>query len=252
MNDELMGDRILQWFMDIFMLPAIQSRQQAGTLPESFALRAAQVIFHEDDRPPEVRLNEEIRAIADVRLRLPRGVTKARGEPIFASEVDEVSRIRLTPDDDPNADHATFILTGNIWHIDFNFPDNRSVSKRHLDAARQFLDAATFCHKRQHWVAFVDNLFSAAELAAKAMLLSIPDPALRLKSNHKAIHNKYNRFAHLGNVKPTYRKTFNRLYSLRPNARYLKSPVEIPLKEVEALLKTVSSMLGEQERFLKP
>ncbi len=252
MSDELMGDRILQQFIDIFILPAIQGRQQAGTLPESFALWAAQVIFHADGRPTKVRLNEEIRAIADVRLRLPRGVTKVRGEPIFASEVDEVSRIRLTPDDDPDAGHATFILTGNIWHIGFDFRYNRSVSKRHLDAARQFLDSATFCHKRQHWVAFADNLFSAAELVAKATLLFIPDPALRRKGHHKAIHSKYNRFAHLGNVKPAYRTTFNKLYSLRPKARYLESLVEIPPREAEALLKTVSSMLGEQERFLKP
>src|SRR5574337_1037395 len=57
MSDELTSDRILQQFMGIFILPAIQSRQQAGTLPESFVLLAAQVIFHADDRSTEVRLN---------------------------------------------------------------------------------------------------------------------------------------------------------------------------------------------------
>lgn len=243
-----MGEAILQQFMDLFFIPEFNRRKEAGQLPAGATLSAAQVIFHLDGRPPDIRLNDEIRAIADIRLSLPKGAVKQPGESILASEVGEVTRIRLTPDDDPDAGHATFVLIGDAWHIGFDFRYNKSIARRHLDVARQFLGCADFARSRRHWVPFVDNLYSAAELIAKATLLFIPDPMLRKSRKHQAIHSRYNRFASLGNVRAADRKTFNQLYTLRPGVRYLTQEVVLTPKDATKLLATVTKMLEEQDR----
>ena len=58
-------------FLDIFILPEIGRRKEAGKLEDSFNLRGAQVIFFADGKKPEIRINSEIRAIASVKFYLP-------------------------------------------------------------------------------------------------------------------------------------------------------------------------------------
>ena len=115
---------------------------------------------------------------------------------------------------------------------------------------REFRATARLDRTREDWIPFVDNLFSAAELLAKANLLLVPDPSFRQRASHKLVHSRFNRFAALGNVAPEHRKTFNRLASLRPQMRYLKQPAAVTPKEAYALLKTVADMLRRQERMV--
>src|SRR5437867_7604353 len=105
------------------------------------------------------------------------------------------------------------------------------MSERHLRDARQFLDSARYCQQRSAWSPFVDNLFSAAELAARAILLLLPDPKFRRKGTHKAIHSRFNSFAKLGNVLPAGRDVFNKLHGLRPAARYQAKTLAFESKE---------------------
>jgi HEPN domain-containing protein len=155
----------------------------------------------------------------------------------------------LAPGDDPNAGHVTFILLDAIWYIAFDFRYNRDLATRHLGAAAEFLEAARHSHKENHQCAFVDNLFSAVELVAKATLLFIPDAEFRRKSSHKAIHSRYNRFAHLGNVSASYRDTFNRLSRLRRSARYLEGTIDLHASQRTTLIDTVDAMIDEQREW---
>ena len=109
------------------------------------------------------------------------------------------------------------------WIMAFDFIYNKALAKKTIKTAKEFIEAAEFSFSHQSWSAFADNLFSAAELLAKATLLAAwSDPEFREKSNHPAIHSRYNRFAHLGNINPVHALTFNKLSKMRYPARYSK------------------------------
>ena len=58
---------------------------------------------------------------------------------------------------------------------------------KHVEAAEQFYKAAEFSLNERLWNPFADNLFSAAELAVKSLLLSTPDVDFKKKTSHAAI-----------------------------------------------------------------
>ena len=207
-NNEF-GHKVFQQFMDLFVAPEVSRRQEAGELEKPLDLRAAQILFFSDGRKSLVRINSEVKAIGKVKLKSE--ISKKLGEPIFEHEVEGLEAINLTEEDDPDCGHATLIRIGGRWTVTFDFRYNKELSKKHVDTAKQFYAAAEFSFGRQNWAAFVDNLFSAAELLARSILLSRPDPKFRKKATHKAIQIRYNQFVDLGNVEETHRETLNKL-----------------------------------------
>jgi len=237
------GQRVFNQFMDLFVTPEVRRRQEVGELDKPLDLRAAQIIFFPDGRKPQVRINSEVRAIAKVKFRPD--LTKKRGEPVYEDELEGLGQINLTEKDDPDCGHATLIRIAGRWTIAFDFRYNKALSKRHIETADEFCVSAEFCFSQKKWSPFVDNLFSAAELAAKSILLSMADPKFRKKARHKAIQIKYNRFADLGNVEAVYRDTFNKLSGLRDRARYLKGRLSISENEARKFLDIVKKMIGD-------
>jgi uncharacterized protein (UPF0332 family) len=243
--DEELGRRVFQQFIDLFFRPEIERRRGAGALPAPLVLRKAQVVFYPDGRRPEVRLNDEVRAVAKVRFKPGAMEGRRVGDEITADEIDDISEVMLKDEDDPDAGHATFIQVGKRWCMAFDFRYNKGLSERHLNDAREFLEAARHSQERSAWSAFVDNLFSAAELAARALLLVLPDREFRRKATHKAIHARFNRFANLGSVAPEGRAVFNKLYGLRPSARYGANAISFDRAEAETLLRDVENLIHE-------
>jgi len=232
---------VFDQFMDLYITPEIQKRQETGELEKPLNLRAAQIIFFPDGRKPQVRINSEIKAFAKVKLKS--GIPKKAGEPIFEHEVEGLKEIHLTEGDDPDCGHATLVRIGNSWIIAFDFRYNKAFSAKHLETAKQFCETAEFSFNQKNWAPFVDNLFSAVELIAKSILLSMPDPKFRKKGTHKGIQIRYNRFADMGNVEVTHRDTLNKLSGLRDRARYLKGDTSISEDEARSLLDTVKNMM---------
>jgi uncharacterized protein (UPF0332 family) len=244
------GSKVLQQFMDLFVIPEQRRREENGLLPKTFELQSAQIIFYPDGRKPLVRLNSEIKAIAQVKLKA--GVSKKAGELILDNEVDGMSEIELSEESDLDFGHATLVRLGNHWTISFDFRYNKTLARKHLTTARQFLDAATFSFNHKNWSAFADNLFSTCELLAKATLLVFPEPHFAKKATHRSIQMKYNRFADLGNAKIEYKKTLNKLSGLRDKARYLKSPFSLSEDEAAHLLQTAGDMIESIKKQLSP
>lgn len=236
---EEFGTRVFQQFMDLFVIPEIKRREESGTLKQPFELWSAQIIFFPDGKNPEVRLNSEVKAIGKVKLRVP----KAAGEPILASEIEGLEEVNISDDEDPDCAHATLVRLRDTWRIAFDFRYNKGLSKKHVARATEFYEAAIYSKQKHNWAAFIDNLFSANELLAKALLLALPDPKFREKSSHKAVHSKFNRFASLGNVQVEHREVFNKLSNLRYKARYLEGEIVISESEADDLLKSVESLL---------
>ena len=237
------GRKVFQQFMDFFVIPEVRRRQESGEVDKPLDLHAAQIIFFPDGRKPHVRINSEVKAIG--KMKLKPGVSKKAGDPIFEHELEGLEEINLTEEDDPDCGHATLFKIGDRWIVAFDFRYNKALSKKHIETAKQFYDAAEFSLKQRNWSAFIDNLFSTAELLAKSILLSLPDTQFLKKTTHRAIQIKYNRFAYLGNVEAVYRETFNKLSSLRDNARYLKGDISISESEARKLLEIVKNMLED-------
>jgi hypothetical protein len=240
-----MGQKIYQQCMDIFIVPEINERRKSGKIGKSFDLSAAQIIFFPDGKKPEVKLNNEIRAIGDVKLK----VSKKKGDLIYEHDIDGIQKIRLPENEYPDCGHATFLLMNNVWNIFFDFRYNKSLSKRHQDAALEFIEAARNAKTNKQYHAFVDNLFSACELIARASLLFMPDPKFRRKGTHRDIQIRYNRFASLGNVNPEHVKALNKLSGLRDRARYLRDPIKISEQSADELFSVVENMIQQCIKF---
>jgi hypothetical protein len=192
-------DKAFQNFLDIYIRPEIERRQRRGELPDPFEMRSAQIIFPPDGKKPKIRLNSEVRAIA--KLHLKTGVVKNAGDPIYENEADGIEELRLTNEDDPNSGHVTMLMIDNKWVLAFDFLYDKALSLKHINTAKQFIEAAERSFEKKHWSPFVDNLFSAAELLAKAKLLGLwSDSKFRINSNHKAVQSRFNQFAHMGNT----------------------------------------------------
>jgi uncharacterized protein (UPF0332 family) len=238
-NKEFYG-KVLQQFMDLFILPEIKKREQAGALQTPFTLTAAQIVFFPDGPKPQVRLNCEIKAIG--RMKLKAGVAKKAGEPILENEVEGLENIELSDESEADCGHATLVQLHGHWTIAFDFRYNKGLAKKHIATAYQFLEAAKFSSGQENWSAFVDNLFNCCELLAKATLLFLPDPKFVNKTTHKLIQMRFNRFADIGNVKVEYKKALNKLSGMRDKARYLKGNLSLSADEAHILVTVVEEM----------
>lgn len=219
------GERVFRQFMELFVTPSIKERQSKGELPKSFPLHAAQIIFFPDDRKPLVRLNEEVQANGKIK------------------SIEMFEKMKLVEDQFQDCGHATLLRFNDIWHIAFDFRYNKELSTNHLDTAVEFYELSEVALGKRHWSAFVDNLFSAYELAAKAILLSTPEKEFREKTTHKHIHSRFNRFARLGNIKEDHKDVFNKLSEMRSNARYLKGELNLSDSEAAQMLSTVKEFI---------
>jgi uncharacterized protein (UPF0332 family) len=242
-NSEKWSQTLFQQFLDLFILPEIIRRKETGKLEDPFNLRGAQIIFFADGKKPEIRINSEIRAVASVKLK--KGISKNKNDPILENEIEGLDKIKLTEEEDPDCGHATLIKIGNSWIITFDFRYNKGLAQKHINTAKQFYDSAGFAFNRKNWSSCLDNLFSAAELASKAVLLLMPDPEFRKKVTHRGIQQRYNEFAYLGNVEPKYREALNKLSGLRARARYLRGDFQLSEEEIRILLGNVKKMIDD-------
>lgn len=234
---------------NLFIYPEIQRRKELGLIDDTFDLIAAQWIQYPDGRTNEIRLNSEVKALCETRYK--EGITKKKGDPVFEHEIKDVIWIELTDEDDPNCAHATYIKIAGAWYIHFDFRQNKELARKNLHSAVQFLNVAEFCLEKKHWAPFLDNLFSAAELAVKSTQLMTYGGKFRKKTTHKGIRKKYNAWADLGNALPSQKEAFNKLCAYRPRARYSEPDFSIPELEANDLLKTVREMIETAQSFAR-
>jgi HEPN domain-containing protein len=210
--------------------PEIEVRREMGRLPAGFELRAAQIIFCPDAEVPTVRLNEEVVAVARVKIEGP----IAKGQAIFENQIQDVESVDLT-DSDPDSGHCTLLRVKDHWHIAFDLRRYATHVGEMVRLSGQFLDTATLALTSGSTEAFVDNLFSAVELLAKAQLVLFGghDPASR---KHSAIHPHFNMWGKLGNTRAEYVRLLNDLAKMRPKARYMEGPLTLSHSDAAAML----------------
>jgi len=234
-----MAQELLRQVFDLWINPEVVRRQAEGGLTAPVDLISAQVIFH-SERPLEVRLNHEVKAIAEVRL----NQSVAQDEPITVGNVVQVLGIDLTEDDADSA-HITLIRNGSDeWTLSFNAGYNRGKAKVLLAIATEYVEVAEHALQKGFHRSFVDNLYSAVELAAKGRLILIPNPRMLTAKSHGYIVTNFNIFGgKLGNVDRSHVKLVNELSALRSRAKYGIDRFIIEPQSAEAMLRGGREMI---------
>jgi uncharacterized protein (UPF0332 family) len=216
--DETTNQRIFQQVMDIFITPEIERRRKEGSIKDGIIVSKMQIVFSLDTGKNEVRLNEEVKAIASAKAN--RSIQK--GEIVYETDIDDIEKIELT-DEDLNCGHITLLLFKNNWTISFDFRYNKERVKAHIEASKEFYESAINSLDNNRLRPFYENAFASAELSAKSFLLTIPDKKILEGKNHGDRINKFENHAKLGNVKMEFSTTLSGLKDLRDSARYLSS-----------------------------
>jgi len=243
MTDEKTGTLydFVEHYLNTWAVPEIQQRKQDGRLPEEFSvehLQAVQVIFNPEEQP-RVKLNEEVKfqIVEDVAF----GVTESGAvDPI---DVQRSEKLELT-EDDANAEHLPFIRRERIWHFTFGFQRNAQRIRDFIEAAREFLMCATWAHEQRYPRAFVDNLFSAVELLAKALLLvRAPDLDVVRSRRHGFSATRLHLARKEGRVSDAFVKLFDWLSNNRSQARYELPPFTLDRSDADSMLATANEAL---------
>jgi hypothetical protein len=174
--------RFLQQAFSLWVAPEIQRRGDGGLLPSNFEFLAAQIVFWPDGRPLEVRLNEEVRC--SFLVEPARDIVAEVDKLIGLDDINRVIEIR-PPSEEADAGHVTILCLRESWCFTFDFTYNNARVANTLKAAREFLIAAHESAEKGRYRPFVDALFSAVELMAKALMLCSPAVAAPSWSHNK-------------------------------------------------------------------
>jgi len=235
------GGHFLEQVLNIFVIPEVQRRAAEGTVTIPVMLNKVQVLLYLDGRPSVVRLNDEVSAVAEIVYVGQRPLVN--GAPIYEADVAGVNWVRPGPDIDPNCGHIFLLRIGTSYHCAFDFVYNKSHAIQIIAKAEQFLRAARTASENGDLSVAVDTLFSAAELTAKALLITNPfgSPLLE-KATHGGIRSKFGLWAKWGNVEADHRDTFNTLARMRDAARYTRDPITSSI-DVVKLIADVASLI---------
>lgn len=232
-------ENLFSSLMSVFVQPELARRLEAGCpLAPGTQLVAIQVVFRVAQEP-DVRFNSEVGGF--MRARALRAM--AEGEPATSADVSEITHVELT-DTDGDAAHITAIQLADGWSISWDGRYNASHIAAHVDAASEFVELAEIALERGMLRGFAENAFEAAELLAKAEILSLPDAAVLKSKKHGTIAQRFNRWAHIGGTDQRFANLRNELERLRGPARYLRGEFGLDQARAKAMLATLKEMRG--------
>ena len=234
--------------MNTWILPSIWERQERNELDKPLTLQMAQIIFKPNGGKPIVRVNEEVKGRAKVKLR---NGSVSEGDQIFTNQFDKIEAFELN-ETDRNNGHATLIHIDCKWLVFFNFIYNKKLSQNYLCAAKEFLYGAKASFNKSHLRVAIDCLNSASELAAKAFLLGRPDKSIMEAKSHGIIHSNINKQRKLGNINNEYVGTFNKLKNLRSSARYLQSELSANEADIKKMIEDVNNFINDVSKLSEP
>jgi uncharacterized protein (UPF0332 family) len=246
MEEEGMKQTIQQ-LMDMFVEPEIKKRQETGKVEKPFPLQHAQIIFYPDGTPPQVRLNDEVKAELRVVLKEEFREKVKKGDPVYWEKIESIETTKLTDEEDPNVGHATILSINGSWLRHCNFIYNKQRSAQHIEAARQFIEAVRTALEKKHWAVLIDSLCSASELTAKAYLLGSPNKTIMESKTHGIVASRANMHRKLGNLQGHHIEAFNKAWNIRGRARYLEGELTFTEQEAVDLLKNLEEFIAYVE-----
>ncbi len=216
--DNEIAQRVFQQAMDLWITPEIEKRKQHKKISPNFELRSAQIVFSSERALIEIRLNDEVKAIAKCKV----NKAKNKGDVIYEEDIENIEKIELT-NKDPNSAHLTLLRVRDKWIISFDFRYNKKRILEHIEASKEFLESAKDNLSKNRLRPFFEDSFACAELLAKSILLQLPDKKMLYGKDHTSRIDKFKNWASLGNVSQKHSDILERLKKLRSSARYLSS-----------------------------
>ena len=241
------GDQCLE----LFVRPGLDKRIAAGeALPPAEAWEAIQVPFRPDG-------GFDVRVNAEVKLRVT-AVTDAADEVSDSPRLEDLNVVatEMLGVDEPCA-HITLVKFEDGWHCYANLRYHQGFAQQHQEAATEFLDTAVDALEVGRRRAFVENLFAAAELLARAYIyVQAEHPKIELKGRrtkrkHDRIEKTLDQLSRDNRVAPPSPKVLKRLGELRRPARYLDKEFTLDDKEATALFDDVRAMRAKLLEFLE-
>jgi hypothetical protein len=232
----------IELMMRSFVMPAVQQRQAEESAPAPVPLHVAQIILSPDRPEAQVRLNDAAHVDATVIIR---GATVARtGSAIFDDDVERIESVSLSSGDSPDCAHVTIVFFRDQMLVDYCVRYNEDLTIRHVRAAKEFLQTAEYADEQGFQGPFVESLFSAAELSAKAAILAEgAKSALRGRVSHVFVLDQFGAVATKGSAEREHVEALTRLRKMRLGTRYLVGE-DVDLDPVmrRELLNTVRAM----------
>lgn len=237
--DNEMLTRFFDQTIETFIKPEIERRRKNGKIHEDFVLEFFQVIMNMGQQN-EVRLNEEVKIVADVQVNKSVEV----GDSIRRKDIESFHDFHLTKDDE-NAGHITGILIDGTCILSFNCQYNTQKRQEILNNAEEFLQAAESSLGNGNYRAFHENLFTAVEAAVIATLTFMPDENLFSITKHGTWKSKINLWRKRGNINADYVDLYNSLFDNRNKARYTNKPFVLGQETSERMLKLATEFIFE-------
>ena len=207
------GRNAIENMFQLWFTPELQRRSTLGSLKPGFQLVIAQALIS-DDKPVEVRFNEEARL--DALIQAPRDLEK--GEPIQLNDLSGVQAVELTKSE-LDCGHATIIQSLAGTKLFFNFRRGRDRAAAFTDQAEQFLETAVAEIARDRPRVALENLHTAAEMVSLSHLII----NMRKEAHggtHSTIRSGINLWSKTGNIDTAFVKMFNTVTKLRDKIRY--------------------------------
>lgn len=239
--------RLFNQSLKVYIEPEVDARIRAGLAAAPIELPKFQVISFLDDRPTEIRLNDDAKIEALIELTDPTLYDRLeRGNEYLAGELPgRLDRLQLGPGEDPDAAHISAASWSDGWHIAIDTRYNRGKAAPLVATARQFIETARHAREHGRWAPFVDNMHSAIELAVKATLWTGPfGRDFQSRMPHGDIDASFYRYARAGNVTPAQRKVFEELRKTRNPARYVYERNTENWKAADRWVAELGSMLA--------
>jgi HEPN domain-containing protein len=237
-NLERIGSTLFHDMLERFVAPEMTRRETSGDWPAGTAVYRFQVLLPWNG-PIEVRLNHEVGGEALVKAARP----IEKGQEVTTEDIAGIEKYIPRPDD-ADIPHVTGFAHSAGWSIAFEFGYRHPRRHDFLTLAHQFAATARDALRAGRVGVALDNAFSAAELLAKAELLSCAptiEAALAART-HGSVHEPYNLWGRLENTDRRFVDLLNRLSALRRPARYLHGELRLKPGEPESVLEDLSAM----------
>ena len=243
--NEKFKQKVFKQVIDIWINPEIERRKKLGIIDNNFILSKAQIVFSLERGFSKIRINEEVKAI--IELRVNRDIKK--GEIVREKDVAQIKNIKLT-DGDSNCGHITILRFKDKWIVSFDANYNKKIRKDYLGAAKEFYESAIENLHKKRLRVFYDNAYSSAELCAISILLSWSSKNIINNKKHYQRIEIFEDFTNSGNAKMVYSNLLKKLKGIRKSARYI-SNTDFKNENHEKIKFLLKEMIGFAKSFLK-
>lgn len=243
MDNKQIYSNLFNQVMSLWVKPEIEKRRKENRLPDSFKLKAVQVIFSIGSTPI-VRLNDEVKVL--IKAKAKRKIIK--GELVYENDIKEIKELQLV-DDERDFGHITIIFFKKSLSMGFSFIYDTSQSKKFLELGNEYLKSAEVDYRNELFRPMIESLSIAAENFAKARLYLLPDKEIRKAKKHGLIQSKVNIYSRTSNIiGQEFRGVFNDLQNARDKARY-NPDYSISKTKANKTIETLKKMSSEILRW---